>query len=235
VTAKKGESPILYQSDLVTLYGGRCEDVLPTLGKDAADVVVTDPPYGMNYQSNKGKNFTAIEGDDGKLDLDAIYVAVCRVLRRGRHIYAFGGLGFGDATPICGKTQIVWDKSIVGMGDLTLPWAASHEMIDFGVYELSKVNRDEKGYGKLVARMRQGTVVNVQRRQSGQVNRHPTEKPVELLAQLIESFVGSGSTCVAAIITGRRSIGIELDPQYHQVAIDRVVAAEKACATLWKL
>ena len=59
-----------YSDERATLYHGDCRDVLPTLGRDAVDLIVTDPPYGVDFKSNRG-NHDRIAGDDGSLDVAA--------------------------------------------------------------------------------------------------------------------------------------------------------------------
>jgi DNA modification methylase len=219
-----------YEDEFARLYLGDCREVLPELGRDAADLLVTDPPYEIDYKSNRG-NHDKIEGDDGSLDIQECLTLACKALRRGRHAYIFGG-GALDRTPLAAAVELIWDKQIVGMGDLSLPWSQSYEPITFAVYEPSKANRD-KGYGGLTARMRQGAVLRVQRTQGAANHRHPTEKPVLLLRQLIESssvwgetvldpFVGVGSTLVAAALEGRKAIGIELSEKYCEIAATRL-------------
>lgn len=220
-----------YQDDLVTLYHGKCEDVLPTLPSDSVDMILVDPPYGQNYKSNRGGTHERIAGDDGTFDLPGALKLACRTLRRGRHAYIFGPNDLTD-TPLAAAVELVWDKQIVGTGDLSLPWAKSWEPITFAVYEPSKANRD-KGYGGLAARMRQGSVLRVPRTNGAGTQRHPTEKPVLLLRQLIESSscwgetvldftVGVGSTMVAAKLEGRKAIGVELEERYCEIAAHRL-------------
>lgn len=219
-----------YSDDAVTIYHGRWEDVMPTLDV-AVDLVVTDPPYCQNYKSNRGQDHRAIEGDDGTFDLPGMLDAVARVLRRGRHLYLFGP-GSVEGSRFTAAVELVWDKQIIGTGDLTLPWGKSHEPITFAVYEPSKANRD-KGYGRLAARMRKGSVISCQRTQGGATSRHPTEKPVDLLRELIESSscmgetvldpcMGVGSTLVAAVAEGRKAVGIEMDERYCETAVARM-------------
>lgn len=220
-----------YESEDVVLYHADCRSVLNRL--DPVDLLVTDPPYGVNWQSGRGSH-RKMAGDDGSLSLKDWLPTALRVLRRGRHAYVFGSIqeAIDPAWPLCGMTELIWDKGIIGPGDLTAPWGPQHERILFGVQEISKANR-EKNYGVGAARLRKGSVLRVQRRQSGQTLRHPSEKPVDLLRILIESsstfnevvldpFAGSGSTLVAARLEGRRSIGIELDEAYCEVAATRL-------------
>lgn len=221
-----------YEEGGITIYLGDCRDVLPGLGRDTVDLIVTDPPYGQRYVSNRGHGHGAIEGDDKDVSvvLDALTLA-CRTLRRGRHAYVFGPFDL-SSTPLAAQVELVWDKGIVGMGDLTLPWSTSHEPITFAVYEPSKANR-EKGYGRLAARIRKGSVLRCERTNGASTTRHPTEKPVDVLRQLIESssllgetvldpFMGVGSTLVASRMEGRRGIGIELDERYCEIAAGRL-------------
>lgn len=221
-----------YSEGGITIYHGDCREILPSLDL-TADLLVTDPPYGQAYRSNRGQH-ADIAGDDGTLPLSEWLPLALKRLRRGRHAYIFGARDT-DITPdvhLCGMTELIWDKQIIGMGDLSLPWSESHEPILFGVQEISKANR-AKNYGVGAARLRRGSVLHFQRSQSGQNKRHPTEKPVDLLRVLIESsstfdevvldpFAGSGSTLEAARIEGRKAIGIEVDEGYCEIAAQRL-------------
>jgi site-specific DNA-methyltransferase (adenine-specific) len=229
----------------VTLYRGDCREILPELARaealrGQAGMLLTDPPYGQDWQSNRRtatESFAKIAGDDGSLDVAACLALAFPVLMRGRHVYVFGRTDLA-ALPIASPVELVWDKVIVGTGNLTLPWGPQHEPIQFGLYQPSKANR-ESGFGGLAARMRKGTVVRCQRPHAAGVRRHPTEKPVELLRQLIESsslpgeivldpFAGSGSTLVAALVEGRRAVGVEVEESYCAAAaawLDRVCDA----------
>jgi DNA modification methylase len=223
-----------YERDGIVLYLGDCREILPTLEKGAADLIVTDPPYGVEFQSNRGQNFDSIIGDDDATFVPAALALACRVLRPFRHVYCFGP---SELVPeiVAHPVDLVWNKAQPGMGDLTLPYAPSHERITLGVYVPSKANRRD-GYGRGAARMRQGSVLTYPRPNSRGVNRHPTEKPVGLLRRLIESsslvgesvldpFVGCGSTLVAAVAEGRTGVGIELDERYVIAAAERIDAA----------
>jgi len=114
--------PLYYQDDLVTLYHGDClADHREWLD---ADVLVTDPPYGMAYVSNRaiGKRGSAIAGD-GTTEV------------RDNVLTAWGAkpaLSFGRwdiARPAGTKSRLVWDKNLMGTGDLSSPWGSSDEEI----------------------------------------------------------------------------------------------------------
>ncbi len=226
----------------VQLYLGDAFEILPQLKSDV-DLVIADPPYGQSYQSQRRRQrLDVIAGDDGSFATGELLRLCCQRLRRGRHVYVFGPDDQLDQAPLAAACRLVWDKCIVGTGDLSLPWALTHEPITFAVYEPSKANR-EKGYGRLAARMRQGSVLVVPRRNGAATGRHPTEKPVRLLRMLIESsscidelvldpVVGSGSTLVAAVLEGRSAVGIDIDEKNCEIAAERVRRAATAAANL---
>lgn len=217
-----------YQQGGVTLYNCDCRDVQPS-----CDLVVTDPPYGQKFISGKaGGKWGMLIGDDDKEGVEAALAHALKGLRRGRHVYIFSGRLDLSGLPLCGMTDLIWDKEVIGMGDLSVPWGPQHEKIVFATYEISKANR-EKGYGGLSARLRKGSVLRGIRAHSGRVKYHPTEKPVDILRQLVESssvmgetvydpFAGSGSTLIAAAMEGRSAVGCEIDEQYCEVAAKRL-------------
>lgn len=220
-----------FERDSIKLYHGDCASV-----EVACDLLVTDPPYGQEFKSGKSDLWGPIRGDNDVAGTMERLAHVLKSLRRGRHVYIFSGkLPLSDL-PLCGFTEIVWDKEMVGMGDLSQPWGPQHELIAFANYEISKANR-EKGYGKLSARLRKGSVVRSLRANSGAVKHHPTEKPVDILRQLIESssvmgetvydpFAGSGSTLIAAALECRVAIGCEIEERYCETAAKRI---EREC------
>ena len=231
----------IYESERVTIWLGDAREVLPLLGKETVDCVATDPPYGVAWQSNTRKDtFDLIGGDtpeEASGLLQAVVGDIVRVTRRTRHLYTFG---LPLVHPLlAAKAELVWDKERLGSGDLSSVWSPSHERIYFHVRAQDKTNA-ERG-GRLAARLRRGSVIRLPRLSAMQVKRHPTEKPVELMRQLIESstsfgevvldpFAGVGSTLVAAVLEGRRAIGVELDERYAHIAAERVDAAERISA-----
>lgn len=230
----------IYQSAYATVILGDATDPAVIEAAPIADLLATDPPYGVRYQSGRrAERFDVLTGDEGTLDVpQALSAWTRRRLRAHRHVYVFGYRPEQLTEPLRlgGTAELVWDRAHINGGNLELPWAPSWERITFGVHVPSKAARDS-GDGRLAARMRRGRVITASRKNSRQVNRHPTEKPTELMAQLVESsstrgelvadpFCGVGSTLAAAILTGRRAYGIETDATYAHRAVDRVRAAE---------
>lgn len=194
-------------ADGVTLYLGDSRDILPTLGK--VDAVVSDVPYGVAFSSGWANKFqrVSIANDQNTDARDAI------VEWMGNR----PGILFGSwkvEKPKGTKATLIWDKGTVGMGDLTIPWFPATEEI----YIL----------GSGFAGSRTSPVLRHYVRNEF----HPTEKPVGLMRELIakcdpcwsilDPFMGSGTTGVAAVQLGRKFIGIELDPGYFDIACRRM-------------
>jgi DNA modification methylase len=227
VASPASTSPIY--SDLgVDVYCGDAMEVLPTLERDSADLLVTDPPWGMMWESNyRTASFGQMDGDTSS-DLGMAGIAACmRILKNCRHLYVFGKFDVSQFK-IGAKADLIWDKGMMGMGNMTVPWGSQHEPIVFAV---SVKHKGKAPAGGLAAKMRRGSVLKHQRPNSEQV-RHPSEKPVLLIRELIESssrhgevvldpFGGSGSTAIAAMIEGRRAIVIEKEPQWCDMIVSR--------------
>lgn len=235
-----------FQSEHATLYVGDCRDVCAELSRRSVDLLATDPPYGVKWRSGfREEQWDPIAGDDGTLDVPAVLGEIVgRVLREGRHVYAFGFRPETMAGPcrLGGTAELIWDKTILGPGDLSAVWGPTWERVAFGVYRPNGKER-EMGRGRLAARLRAGSVLRMPRPNGKGVNRHPTEKPVPLMRMLVESsslvgetvldpFAGCGSTLVAAVLAGRRTVGVELDERYAETAAKRLEKAEKIVADM---
>lgn len=222
---------LIYSSARCDFYLGDCIGILP--GLEPADLLVTDPPYGIAYKSGRGSS-RAIAGDEST-DLAEAALELAKIKMR-RHVYVFWSPKV--QRPTVGRLQewmpLIWDKTSVGMGGHGR-WGYAHEEILFSSRQAPGAKAS--GYGKQAARLRRGGVIRCGRMQYQQKPKHPTEKPVPLLRDLVESsshagevvldpFAGVGSTCVAAILEGRRAVGIELDPAYAAIAVERIKRAE---------
>lgn len=196
-----------YQDDWVTLYHGDCLEITDWLN---ADVLVTDPPYGMSYQSNWAGKSKAIQNDDST---DA----------RDKALKLWGdkpAIVFGTwrvSKPNNTKNTLIWSKgNDPGMGDLSMPWGLSHEEI----YIL----------GKGFTGQRSTSVLTYNKPPVSNRPDHPTPKPVGLMEELIlktkgliaDPFAGSGATLLAARNLGRKVIGIELEERYCDLIANRL-------------
>ena len=205
-----------YDEGGVTLYHGDCREVTEWL---AADVLVTDPPYGMDYRSGRSGAFGASEiaGDASTAERDAALALWGR-----RPALVFGR--WSVRRPIETRMVLTWEKGEhVGMGDLALPWKPNTEE----VYVLGEGFHGHRGSSVIKAFAIAGTVGQA----ANGTRLHPTEKPVGLLRYLIERcppgvvadpFTGSGSTLRAAKDLGRTAIGVEIDERYCEIAARRM-------------
>jgi site-specific DNA-methyltransferase (adenine-specific)/modification methylase len=197
-----------------TLYLGDCMDILPTL--DKVDAVITDPPYGINENSKKvaSRGNMAAPKDYGDFDWDKApppdeLIELIRT--KGKYQAFFGGNYFTLPPTSC---WLVWDKL---NGDN-----------DFADCELAWTN-----WPKAVRRLQWRW--NGMIRQGNEERYHPTQKPLEVMKWIIElcpksdtildPFMGSGTTGVAAIQMGRKFVGIERDPKYFEIACKRIKQA----------
>jgi DNA modification methylase len=204
-----GAKRIAYIGDAV-LIEGDCLTVLPTLGR--VDAVVTDPPYGIGedggrFRDRKGGGHRILEkkGWDAERPsadaFDLIRHASCEQI-------IWGGNYFADMLP-ASKGWLYWDKLMGGdFADGELAWTS----LDRALRKFTMCN---KAHGK----------------------EHPTQKPVALMRwclgfvpnarTILDPFMGSSTTGVAALQLGRKFIGIELDPGYFDIACKRIEEAWK--------
>ena len=204
-----------YQDDFATIYHGRCEDVLPSLVAVAPNVapglVLTDPPYGMNYKPLRGgdgsKRFReGVAGDAEPFDPSHL-LAFPRLVLWGANWYA-------DRLPPSGG-WIVWDKTPRGAKD---GFAASHA---------------ELAWTNLCSSVRKFPLQWGGEAHGGEPHYHPTQKPVALMewvmgqfpkasGLVLDPYMGSGPVLLAAKNLGRRAIGIEVDERYCEIAAKRL-------------
>lgn len=211
-----------YEDDFVTLFHGDCIDTPSWL---AADVLITDPPYGMAYQSGqrKGAKLAPIAGDGDTTVRDA---AVAQ-WGSSRPALVFGR--WSIAAPVGERQRLIWAKgNNPGMGDLSIPWGPAHEDIHLLGAGWDRAASGMKRAGSVI------TTYGVRGGAHGAENTtgHPTPKPVSLMEVLIagtpaswvvaDPFAGSGSTLLAARNLGRRAIGVELEERYCEAIARRM-------------
>lgn len=208
---------LAYEDDLIQLYHG---DMLTETAWLDADVLVTDPPYGMSYQSNSSKAgpTTPIYGDQDTTLRDQCL----SMWGHEKPAIVFGT--WRVPRPVGTRQLVIWHKGdSPGMGDLTLPWGPSHEDIYILGGRGAEHWQGRRGPSVIRSRLREGT--------AQKDHDHPTPKPVYLMQTLIshttgaviaDPFVGSGSTLVAAKLLNRKAIGVELDADYVEATIRRL-------------
>lgn len=202
-----------YEDDAVTIYHGDCREI--DVWDIAGGVMVTDPPYGVSLRSAWGGKH-----GDCAVHADADTAVRDEVLGRwgDRPAIVFGS--WKRARPARTRALLIWDKGgHAGMGDLSFPWKPNFE----DIYVLGSGFAGARTTSVLQHFIH--PTFNAERQ-------HPTEKPVELmrslivkcptLAEVVDPFMGSGTTLRAAKDLGRKAIGVEIDERYCELAARRM-------------
>jgi hypothetical protein len=210
-----------YADDRVTLWHGDCRDISAWL---EADVLVTDPPYGVAWTSGQFSNARVALQETVVGDHDTAVRDAALALWGNRPALVFWS--WRAPRPDRVNNRLIWHKlgSLPGMR--AQPWYAADEEI----YQL--------GTG-FVGKPEQNVLVTRERRDgaAGEVARlgHPTPNPVGLLERLIakcppgviaDPFAGSGSTLLAARAQGRRAIGVEQHEPYCELIARRLAQGD---------
>ena len=199
-----------YESGGITIYHGDCREILPSL--ERADFLLSDPPYGIALDTSNTKYKGGIErgevaGDAGPFDPSH--------LLNFRQVILWGGNCFASRLPDW-RGWLCWLKTArngadIRQADMELAWTnfirrpQTFRHLWIGAYKASE---------------------------SGQRAQHPTQKPVELMqwcitladgdGLIVDPYLGSGTTLVAAKNLGRRAIGIEIEERYCEIAAERL-------------
>lgn len=210
---------IYYQDESVALYHGDCREVTGWL---EADVLVTDPPYGIDWSTHGGgrdlRNWSprqpkkGIVGDKDTAARDEVLAAW-----GDRPAIVFGSPLI--APPLQTIQALVWRKPVdSGVVGARFIWRRDWEAI----YLMGKWPR---------VNPRRSSVIESQGGMERYRNGHPHVKPVDLMEHLIaetppgviaDPFAGSGSTLIAAKRQGRRAIGVEDDEKWCELAARRL-------------
>jgi site-specific DNA-methyltransferase (adenine-specific) len=194
-----------YQDDLVIIYHGDCRVLLPYVPVEV--IVVTDPPYGIDHRTSSFWRGEKIAGDDQEFDPSHLLGFSGQVI--------FGANHFADKLPPSAG-WIVWNKrdrvsrNLPG-SDAELAWTGGGVLNQVRIFThvwVPHTLRTEPAY-------------------------HPTQKPVALMRKILECvgggedmildpYMGSGSTLLAAKSNGQRAIGIEVEERYCEIAASRL-------------
>jgi DNA modification methylase len=219
---------------LATVYLGDCVEVMPqAIQAMTGDACITDPPYGINTKSD-GMGKLSPWGDlcnSAFWYAEWIKVARSRLKPSGclwtclnwRSVVTFQKASCDVRWPI--ESLMVWDKGLLGCGGQR-GLRPSYEMV--ALFAGEDFSIDDRALAD-VQRFKWRTT-----KPTG----HPAEKPVDLMAFLIENstkrnglvfdpFLGSGTTGVAAVQSGRQFIGIEQDPEWFEFACRRIEDAQR--------
>lgn len=215
----------------ILLVNGDMRLLRSHVGNRSVDCLLTDPPYKINYQSNHRKEaFDKIEEDEiGEIDPDWFWI--CDTVKDTGSFYCFHRWDVQDQFKknidlyenIKIRNQLIWLKNNDTGGDLKRAYGAKHECIWFATGD------------KFEWHWKRPTSVLFSPKVSGVDMVHPTQKPVQLLKEIISNslpmdagmtvfdpFMGSGSTGIAAVERGQKFIGFELSKEYFDIALARI-------------
>ncbi len=201
----------------VTLYLGDCNEIVPVIKPVGVDLVATDPPYGIKHPCNYGErgrsglakcnDYPYVEGDDEPFD-------PALILSLGLPVILWGGNHYASRLPDSGG-WLVWDKE-------------RPDDLDQATCELAWTN-----FVKGVRRYKHLWNGCMRATEKG-LNFHPMQKPVALMEwclslrwcsgfnTVFDPYMGCGPVGVACVKTGRKYIGIELEPRYFEIAKRRI-------------
>jgi len=191
------------------------ESVERLMGGEKADIMVTDPPYGIDLDTDYSKmgstttKYEKISGDEKEFDLRDV-LAIADVKEK----YIWGGDYLVNSLEWMSGTQLIWAKRHSEEENKVFGSAFESLWVSYkckkAIWFIRPINQSSERLGK-----------------------HPTQKPVECMGRCIsmsklkghiyDAFLGSGTTMVASHQLNRRCFGMELDPKYCQVIIDRML------------
>lgn len=206
-------------------------EILPTLATNSVDLIVTDPPYMVNVNTNiNGKANPWADMVNASFWFSAWMSQCYRILKQDGALWSFMNW---KSLPIYMKSSLdlswgidsvlIWDKEWIGPGG-TKGLRPSYEMV--ALLPKEKFSISDRG------------IPDIKRCKwsSYKPNGHPAEKPEKLMKWIVEistdnntildPFMGSGTTGVACVQTGRNFIGIEIEPKYYETAEKRIKEAQ---------
>ena len=206
-----------YEKDGITIYHADCREILPFIGR--FDLCLTDPPYGVQL----AEGFSGATGFGGK----------GRPIERRRYVGEWDNerpdAGVFTLCRTVSAYQIIWGGNffadVLPRSTHWISWDKLNTMPSFGDCELAWTNFDRKSVKKVVVEWN-GLIGKEEFRQ------HPTQKPQTLMTwcinhapksdTILDPFMGSGTTLVAAKQLGRKAVGIELEEKYCEIAVQRL-------------
>lgn len=217
-----------------TLYRGDCLDVMRSMPSASVDAVITDPPYGIDYQSARRTDKSQWKpkiANDGQPFIWWLHDAA-RLLRESGALICFCRWDVQDAfkqaivwSGLTIKAQVIWDRESHGMGDLTGSPSPQHDVIWFATPG-----------GFKFANGRPSSVIR-SIRLPGEALTHPNEKPIDLMCKIVrdytspghivfDPFMGSGVAGEACAKNGRAFVGCEIDATYFERDCRRISDAQ---------
>lgn len=208
------------------VFNEDCLEGMKRIKDNSIDLLLTDIPYGMDFQSNHRKQKHKKIANDTNVNWFPDWIKeIDRIAKNEAHLYIFCNHHkidfFKSEIQKYRKVKniLIWEKNNIGMGDLEGDYAPKYEMVMFCSNGTKKLN------GR-----RDSNIIKANRTQN---NLHPTEKPIDLMEYFIhksskendlvlDTFAGSGSTLVASKNTKRNFIGFEIEEDYIKTIDNRL-------------
>ncbi len=207
-----------WQSDIV-IYNADCRDILPLIPDKSIDLVLTDPPYGIGEAAgkNRSRGKLAISKDYGALGWDDEPIRqelIDRIIDIPDRAIIFGGNYYYLPPTPC---WLIWDKDngATDFADCEMAWTNLDMAVRRLKWRWNGMLQEDMG--------------------NKEIRCHPTQKPLPVMKWcitkadkcginnlILDPFLGSGTTAVAAKILGRKCIGIELEEKYCEIAAKRL-------------
>jgi len=212
------------------------DQVAKLMNGQKADMVFTDPPYGVDYQGGALTKRTKLDNDQKNTNIYEDVIPMIYLFSIDKApIYIWHAAGYADMASHLWdnnleiRSQIIWNKNMAQFGALSAQYKQKHEPC-FYCY---KKGQSPNWYGPT----NEVTVWDIKRESKNEY--HPTQKPIELPERalnnsskindiVLDLFGGSGSTMVAAQQLKRKARLMELDPKYCQVIVDRMRKLDKS-------
>lgn len=231
----------------VKLYLGDCLDILPTL--EGVDAVITDPPYGIEFQSNSAEQprYEVLENDTKDFDLSKYWGDIERAVKPNGAIYVYCRFDIAHEwwQIVDPSSQIIIPRGRCSAGDLG-NYSTEYEVALFkkiGKHRIDatelRIPNNSHAKNPPPFKRRIGNLwVDVISNEAWERAKHPTQKTVESIAKMIrvstnpadtilDPFMGSGTTGVACVQLGHNFIGIEKEPKYFEIASKRIEQAQQ--------
>lgn len=209
---------------------GDCVDVMGQMPANSVDFILTDPPYLVNFRDRQGRTLrNDVHSDWLKPAMSEAY----RVLKQNRLMLCFYGW------PRAEKFLEAWrEAGFRPVGHLVFRKSYTTKATEFLKYQHEQAYLLAKGRPAMIG----GAIPDMQRLLFTGNKLHPTQKAVMSLVPVIQAyslpgdvvldaFCGSASTCAAALLTGRKYIGIETDNEYFRQAAARMERVKERIAT----
>lgn len=212
---------IQQQLPVNSILHGDCIQVMQQMSANSVDFMLTDPPYLVNFRDRQGRT---LQNDTNADWLRPAMKEVFRVLRNNRLMLCFYGWSRAE------KFLEAWrEAGFRPVGHLVFCKSYTTKSTEFLKYQHEQAYLLAKGRPAMIG----GAIPDMQRLEFTGNKLHPTQKAVMSLVPAIrayslpgdvvlDAFCGSGSTCAAALLTGRKYIGIEMDDTYHVSATLRM-------------